>query len=318
MLPGLVVTDITAAMPHMNLTLVSGSFGKLSLVEDPKANPDENRRRRNRLQECFDHVRWEAARVAPGRTLVVTYQAIEPAFAGIPGVETGHFKAIAGLDVYKDVALLIVVGRPLPGSDALTKLTSAHLGHVPGGEFHSGRRGLLMRDGSRRAISVIEHEDPHAELIRSAVCDDEVIQAIGRGRGVNRTAANPLEVQVLADVALPLIHDSVVLWDSVKPDLMQMMLLAGLAVDSPADAAALHPELFTDAKQAQKAFERAGFKRQIPIGTTYREMSLKSARYVRGGRGRSWQRAWWIAGTESDARRQLETAVGKLAEWAPL
>ena len=37
----------------------------------------------------------------------MTYQAIEPAFAGIPGVETGHFKAIAGLDVYKDVALLI-------------------------------------------------------------------------------------------------------------------------------------------------------------------------------------------------------------------
>jgi hypothetical protein len=141
---------------------------------------------------------------------VVTYQAIEAAFSNIPGVSTGHFKAIAGLDVFKDVALLIVIGRPLPRSDELAKLTSAYFGHVPKGEFQRIRRGLLMRDGSRRAVSVIEHEDPKAELMRAAVCDDEVIQAIGRGRGVNRTAANPLEVQVLAEVALPMVHDSVV------------------------------------------------------------------------------------------------------------
>lgn len=317
-LPGLEVKEIAADMPHMYLTAVQGSFGKSSLVEDPKASPAENRRRLNRLQECVDHIRWQAARVSPGRVLVVTYQAIEAAFSSIPGVSTGHFKAIAGLDVFKDVALLIVIGRPLPGSDDLAKLTGAYFGHVPKGKYHTVRSGLLMRDGSRRAISAIEHEDPKAELLRAAVCDDEVIQAIGRGRAVNRTEANSLEVQVLADVALPLAHDSVVPWDSVKPDLMQRMLLAGLAVDSPADAAALHPELFTDATQAQKAFERAGFKRQIPIGTTYRERSLKSARYLRGGRGRSWQRAWWVTGSDSVARRHLETAMGKLSQWTPL
>ena len=304
-------------MPHMRLTAVQGSFGKSSLVEDPKAAPDESRRRQNRLRDCVDHVRWEAARVAPGRTLVVTYKQIEPAFAGIPGVETGHFKAIAGLDVYKDVALLVVIGRPLPGTDDLGHLTSAYLGHVPTGAYHRVRRGLLMRDGSRRPISAIEHEDPLAELMRSAVCDDEVIQAIGRGRGVNRTAANPLEVQVLADVALPLVHDRVLAWEAVVPDIIQRMLLAGLAVDSPSDAAVLHPGLFSDEKQAQKALERAGFKRQIPIDNPYREMSLKSAAYRRPGRGRSWQRAWWIEAIASDPRRLLEGAVGPVAEWKP-
>lgn len=122
----------------------------------------------------------------------------------------------------------------------------------------------------------------------------------------------------MADVALPLIHDSVVLWDSVKPDLMQMMLLAGLAVDSPADAAALYPQLLSNAEQAKKAFQRGIFRGQTPIENIYREMSLKSSAYRRVGRGRSWQRAWWIAGTESAARRHLETAIGNLAEWAPL
>ena len=66
-------------------------------------------------------------------------------------------------------------------------------------------------------------------------------QAVGRGRGVNRTADNPLEVHVLADVALPLVHDQVLAWETVAPDLVQRMLLAGMAVDSPSDAAALHP-----------------------------------------------------------------------------
>lgn len=317
-LPGLEVTEITASMPHMRLTAVQGCFGKSSLVEDARAAPDENRRRRNRLQECVDYVRWEAARVAPGRTLVVTYQAIEQAFAGIPGVSTGHFKAIAGLDVYKDVALLIVIGRPLPGSDDLRQLTGAYLGHLPGGQYSTTRRGLLMRDGSRRAISVIEHDDPHSELIRSAVCDDEVIQAIGRGRGVNRTPTNPLDVQVLADVALPLIHDRVLTWESIVPDLLQRMLLAGLAVDSPADAAALHANLFPNVEQAKKAFQRGVFRGHFPIDNSYRDLSLKSARYRRGGRGRSWQRAWWIEGDPAVVKERFEALFGPMADWIPL
>lgn len=316
-LPGLEVSEIAADMAHVQLTAVQGSFGKSSLVEDPKVAPNENARRRNRLQECVDYVRWEAARVAPGSLLVVTYQAIEAAFSNIPGVSTGHFKAIAGLDVFKDVALLIVIGRPLPRSDELAKLTSAYFGHVPKGEFQRIRRGLLMRDGSRRAVSVIEHEDPKVELMRVAVCNDEIIQAIGRGRGVNRTAEDPLEVQVLADVALPMVHERVVPWDSVKPDLIQRMLLAGLAVDSPADAAALHADLFHTVAAADHAFRRAGFNRQNPMGTTYRDMAFKSAAYRRLGRGRSWQRVWWVVGHESDVRTRLEAALGSLAHWIP-
>lgn len=123
------------------------------------------------------------------------------------------------------------------------------------------------------------------------VCDDKVIQAIGRDRGVRRTVANPLEVQVLADEALPLVHDSVVYWDSVRPDLIQKMRLAGLAVDSPADAAALHPSVMLNAEQAKKCFLRGVFRGQIPVGNTHREMSLTSDRYLRSGLGRSWQRA---------------------------
>jgi hypothetical protein len=79
----------------------------------------------------------------------------------------------------------------------------------------------------------------------------------------------------------------------------------------------LHPALFSGAKQAQKEFERSGFKRQNPIRDTYRGMSLKHAAYRRPGQGRSWQRAWWIDGDGGVARGALEAALGAFAEWVP-
>lgn len=314
-LPGLMVTEITAAAPHMTLTAVQGRFAKSTLVADAKADVTENRRRANRLKECVDYVRWHATRVAPGRTLVVTYKAIECAFADIPGVVTGHFKAIAGLDSFKDVALLVVIGRPMPSDLDIAHLSGAYLAHVPTGGYRLVRRGLTMRNGSQHAFTVRQHEDPRAEEVRAAVCDDEVIQAIGRARGVNRTVNNPVDVHLLADVALPLVHDQVVSWELVCPDIFQQMLLKGLAVDSPGDAALIHPKMIGNAEQAKKAFQRGAFGGHFPIENTYREMSLKSARYRRGGKGRSWQRVWWIDNDDRDARQNLEAALGIMEGW---
>lgn len=82
----------------------------------------------------------------------------------------------------------------------------------PDGGYHKVLSSVPMRDGTQRTIKVTQHQDPHAEILRAAVCDDEIIQAIGRGRGKNRTANTPLQVQVLADVALPLLHDRVIAW----------------------------------------------------------------------------------------------------------
>jgi len=231
-------------------------------------------------------------------------------------VETGHFNAIAGLDAYRDVRLLVVVGRPLPSDTALAPLSSAMFRHLPAGGYGTELRGVQMRDGSSRAVRVRVHGDARADLLRAAICDDEVLQAIGRGRGVNRSIADPLEVHVLADVALPLVHDEVLGWEAVQPDLFQRLLLAGIAVDSPGDAARLHPGLFSCAEQAKSAFRRS-FQGQNPIRVIYREMTLKSAAYRRAGRGRSWQRAWWLDGDADAARSVLEASLDALAGWKP-
>ena len=315
-LPRLRVEKIEAAAPFMEVTLVAGSFGKSSLCPNPAVKPEEQRRRQNRLAECVDYVRWQARIVAPRRLLVVTYQSIEAAFADIPDVEVAHFNAIAGLDRYRDVAALVVVGRPLPQDRDLVPLAGAFFGSAITGGYTTRPAAVRMRDGTSRAVRVTAHEDPQGELLRAAICDDELIQAIGRGRGINRTAADPLAVHILADVALPLVHDRVLPWELVKPDLLQRMLLVGVAVDSPGDACRLHPNLLPNPEQAKKAFQRL-FGGQIPIRNIHREMSPKSAAYRRAGRGRSWQRAWWIDGDPEAVRSKLEAVLGTLAGWEP-
>lgn len=317
LLPGLEVREIEAATPHMALTLVAGRFGKTRLCQDARASADENARRARKRADCVDYVRWHARRVAPGRTLVVTYKDCEAAFEGIPGVEVAHFNAIAGLDAWRDVALLIVIGRVLPRDSDLRAPVAALFGHAIEGGYSHATKGIRMRDGSARAVRVLRHADDKAEILRAAICDDEMIQAIGRGRGVNRDAATPLEVHVLADVALPLVHDRVTSWELEAPDLFQRMLLAGIAVDSPADAAALHPQLLANRKQAQMAFARAGFGQHFHLRDPYREMLPKSARYRRPGRGRGWQTAWWLEGDADAAQAALEGVLGPLAGWEP-
>ena len=66
-LPRLEVEEIAAEVPHMPLTLVTGSFGKGPLCPDGGQAP-RSRRRANRLRECVDYVRWHARRVSPGKS----------------------------------------------------------------------------------------------------------------------------------------------------------------------------------------------------------------------------------------------------------
>ena len=316
-LPGLEVHEVDAATPHMALRLIAGSFGKSSLCADPGLDAAEAQRRSNRLAEVVDYVRWQARRVAPGKVLVVTYKGCEAAFEDIAGVETGHFNAIAGLDAYRDVRLLVVVGRPLPSDAALAPLAGALFRHLPAGGYGQTLRGVRMRDGSSRGVRVRCHADDKAELLRAAICDDEVLQAIGRGRGVNRSAADPLEVHVLADVALPLVHDGSSRGKRCSPTSSSACCSPASRSTAPQDAAVLHPTLFSSAEQAKSGLPAGGFKGQNPIRNLYREMSLKSAAYRRPGRGCSWQRAWWLAGDADAARCALEAALGALAEWRP-
>jgi hypothetical protein len=94
-----VLADLQAAAPSLDTFQIVGGWGKTSMIPSSRASRDENIRREGVLQELRDFVVFHSG----GNALVVTYDAIEDHFSNLPGVRTGHFNKIAGLDTFGDV-----------------------------------------------------------------------------------------------------------------------------------------------------------------------------------------------------------------------
>jgi hypothetical protein len=86
-----------------------------------------------------------------------------------------------------------------------------------------------------------------------------VVQCVGRGRGVNRTADNPLTVFVMADVILPLPVTRLVRWSDIRLDVVARMLVRHGALFSPVDAVRAYPDLFATADAARMALTRVAW-----------------------------------------------------------
>jgi putative DNA primase/helicase len=103
-----------------------------------------------------------------------------------------------------------------------------------------------------------EHADPVAEAVRWCICEGELIQAMGRGRGVNRTADTPLEIDLLTDVVLPVTVDALVPWSDLRPTRRDLMALTGIILENAADMAACFPEFWPTREAAKKDGQRKG------------------------------------------------------------
>ena len=107
-----VLADVQAAAPFLDTFQIVGGWGKTCDHPGRPREPQGKKtcRRDGMLQELRDFVVFHSG----GNALVVTYEAIEDRFSDLPGVRTGHFNKIAGLDTFGDVRSLFVIGRPLP------------------------------------------------------------------------------------------------------------------------------------------------------------------------------------------------------------
>jgi putative DNA primase/helicase len=114
-----------------------------------------------------------------------------------------------------------------------------------------------MRDGRTTAVIGNEHPDWRVETIRWLICEAELMQAIGRGRGVRRTSANQLRIEILCNIPLAIEVDEVVTWDDdLKPSRVRVMLARGLVPDNYRDMTALHDDLYVSQRAAEAAVQR--------------------------------------------------------------
>jgi putative DNA primase/helicase len=310
---------IEAAMPHVRVRQVLGAP-----VAARKLKADEDGANRN-LRAIRREILRRFVELGRAPLLVVAQKAAADWLrgSGLPaGISVEHFNAVAGLDQYRDVRGLMVIGRTVPSPAAVEALAGTITGHEPAlvgrGEWYGKAiRGIRMRDGSGVGMECDAHPDTVAEACRWQICEGELIQAIGRARGVNRTAETPLAIDVLANVCLPLTVDEVVNWS--PPGEEFEMLADGVVLDSSTDMAAAWPDIWGTDQAARNWIPRRGSVGGHTVAKPYKTSSSIGIRngvrfrYQRAGRNQKWRTGAYEPAVAPDLRAWLEGRLGPLA-----
>ena len=266
-------------------------------------------------------------------TLVVCQLELETwlVAAGMPdGVTVAHFNAVAGLDVFKSVGLLITIGRTMPSvleaetyAGALTGLEPLRTAEPEkGARFHDRvPLGLRMADGAGHPVQGYRHPDPVAEAVRWQIAEAGVLQAIGRARAVNRTAADPVEIEVWNDLVMPLTVDEVGQWDAMPAGHEADMVADGIALESAPDMAACWPRVWRNARAAEHWRQRATDTQTSIRDILYRGLGICGAadappprpapfRYKHPGARQKWRLGWYLPDVVGDPFAWLENRLG--------
>jgi hypothetical protein len=254
-----IVADIRVPMPkcvkiRQVLKTPTSSF-KLIKAEHPEKHLEDVRRY---ILRCY----FETDR---GNTLVIVQKEVEEYLNGkLPdNISLEHFNAIAGLDKYKNVRLQILIGRTQPGPEGIEAQAATLSGEMPKRNVPQNTRfkwyrrvirSIRLRDGTGVAVLGDHHPDPFCESVRYQKTEDELIQALGRGRGVNRTKQTPLDIDLLFDTVLPITVDEVTYWDA--PSLFYATAFDdGVMLESPVDLMKVWPALWPNRKAASRCIK---------------------------------------------------------------
>jgi hypothetical protein len=194
-------------------------------------------------------------------------------------IKIEHYNDISGLDDYKDVRLMIMIGRTAPGPQAMEAMAAALSGIQPA--LLKPKNGFVWYDQTVDGIRVRgqgengvatkgdKHPDPFVEAIRWQIHEGELMQALGRARGINRDDASPLDIDLLFDTCLPVSVNEVCLWE--PPSLLIETAAQGVMLTSPGDMVKLWPELWANEKAAYRSLQDGDVPR-LPgfVPMTYR------------------------------------------------
>jgi putative DNA primase/helicase len=300
------VADIDVEAPHQRVRQVAdASFSKRRLIPWEKSNEAVLRAGKRNLRDLHATLATIGRNYAPGRVLAVVQMGVEealPAFGRLPpNVELAHHNDIAGKDGWRDVAALVVVGRTAPQPAAVERiaeaLTGAAITPLPGW-YERRCTTREMADGSALEAEADWHPHPIAEAVRWQIAEGELVQIIGRARGVNRTDADPVVVLVMTDVPLPLPVDETLSASDLAPTPAELMLAAGgIAFENSTDAAVAYSHLWESREAAKKALqrERLGtnpYKESSNTGMSPTSACLRRVDYQRIGSGMKPAVAW--------------------------
>lgn len=241
-------------------------------------------------------------------------------------IKFGHFNALRGRDRWRDVACIIVIGRTMPPAADIELHATALTNRVteanrPDGEwwYPKVERRIALTTGGTYTVRGEQHDNPVAEAVRWSICEAELVQAIGRGRGVNRTSTNPLQIDILTDVVLPIPVNHILQWGEVQPTRDDIMVAAGVVLENTSDKAQAFPDLWSSREAAKKDAQRKG----TSCSSRYFSNSSLSpssavASYRRSGAGQKNRTASFDLMLIPDPKSWLQKKIGPLAHFEML
>lgn len=261
------VLDATADEELIRVVLPSATFRAIEVPRKTHVVQVQNRRlskfaliedsRRDQttalIQESIDRI---SERHQSG--LLVTFKEIEENFALPPKWKRNHFGNIRGIDSYKDLEAVVIVGTYLVPPLVVEHTAGALAARLPGTRAFSGdyvdmTRQFRLRTGEGNS-SVWAHPDPFAQRVLEQKREAEMLQAIDRLRLIHSPATKP--VFILSSCPLDLTVDELVTLEQLagRDDYLGQLLehLAGVV---PLRASILHqrrPDLFRSEKIAEK------------------------------------------------------------------
>jgi putative DNA primase/helicase len=278
-----VLPEIEISAPHQTIRQTVGKSFAQTYLTPPKNGDAKQTKSRAKAIRALRALIMREARAANYSIGVVSNQAVIAEMRLPASIPTLHFNALRGRDNMRGVRKLIVIGRPSPGAEdvelrcaALTgRPASVSLGKT---QYPKTSAERLLRDGrgTTKIPAMVDcHPDEMCERLRKNICDAELAQAIGRARGVNRTAENPVEVIVLTDVLLDTPIDEVLSddWLAVT-EADKMLAEGGIATTDGSVAASLYPELYPNPAAARQALFRDKANHSVTFSNRYSHWRL--------------------------------------------
>jgi hypothetical protein len=272
-------TRVEAALPHVNFRQITWSAARAKLLTDTKTANNNCKRMLHYIESRASNYR---------KVLVLSQMGLEKKLRELlpENVQISHFNALRGLDLWGDVDCLIVIGRTQPPPSEVEMQAEVIFDTVPDslGDTYYSKKDVELAVTNvdvNRSIKMEYHPDNKSEAMRWLICEAELIQAIGRARGVNRTEINPLQIDIIGTVPLPFKIDEVMSLDEAKPDPLEIMAGRGVALNcDPSEKgaskviSAMLPDLYSTPDAVKSARRRSRCQtpnRYILLGKRHRE-----------------------------------------------
>ncbi len=307
-----VVADIKVEMPpHVRVRQVlDAPTTSRKLINAKLKDPEQH------LKEMLRYIWKRWMETGKRETLVVCQEKVEDWFEGkLPaGITVIHYNDLAGLDDFKLVRLLILIGRVAPGPEAVEALAGAMSGAQPtlvppnpsGFTWYPQvSRSIRLRDGSGHVVDRCDkHPDAFGDDVRWLICEAELIQAFGRARGINRTDDEPLDIDILTNVVLPVTVDEVRYWKKEAPSLLfETAMTEGVMLTSEGDMVKLWPHIWKNDKAAYRTVQQGVPVLPDFVPVTYQVVGPKMKR----------RQGWFDLRVIPDPKAWLIAHLGELA-----